>query len=92
MEFLNTALVVLISLAAVGLAGYVLVFTIVMIAKFARSDSPSPSTTLPEDRSMNEGDFHSGPQGYSPNTAYPDTYYGSGGYGSGGQDEGDFNR
>jgi hypothetical protein len=37
--------------------------------------------------SMNEGDFHSGPEGYSPNTAYPDTFYGSGGH-----DEGDFNR
>lgn len=36
---------------------------------------------------MNEGDFHSGPEGYSPNTAYPDTFYGSGGH-----DEGDFNR
>jgi len=27
---------------------------------------------------MNEGDFHSGPGGYSPNTAYPNTFYGSG--------------
>jgi hypothetical protein len=27
---------------------------------------------------MNEGDFHSGPDGYSPNTAYPETQYGSG--------------
>lgn len=26
---------------------------------------------------MNEGDFHSGPEGYSPNTAYPETQYGS---------------
>jgi hypothetical protein len=25
---------------------------------------------------MNEGDFHSGPEGYEPNTAYPETYYG----------------
>ena len=25
---------------------------------------------------MNEGDFHSGPDGYEPNTAYPDTHYG----------------
>lgn len=29
---------------------------------------------------MNEGDYHSGPEGYEPNTAYPDTFYGSGGY------------
>jgi hypothetical protein len=43
---------------------------------------------------MNQGDFHSGPEGYSPNTAYPDTFYGSGGSSSdmGGHDEGDFNR
>lgn len=27
---------------------------------------------------MDEGDVHSGPHGYSPNTAYPDTQYGSG--------------
>jgi predicted amidophosphoribosyltransferase len=26
---------------------------------------------------MNEGDMHSGPYGYSPNTAYPETQYGS---------------
>jgi hypothetical protein len=26
---------------------------------------------------MNEGDVHSGPHGYSPNTAYPETQYGS---------------
>jgi hypothetical protein len=26
---------------------------------------------------MNEGDFHSGPHGYSPNTAYSETQYGS---------------
>lgn len=26
---------------------------------------------------MDEGDFHSGPNGYSPNTAYPETQYGS---------------
>lgn len=27
---------------------------------------------------MNEGDFHSGPAGYSPNTPYVETQYGSG--------------
>jgi hypothetical protein len=26
---------------------------------------------------MNEGDYHSGPHGYSPNTAYPKTEYGN---------------
>jgi hypothetical protein len=27
---------------------------------------------------MNQGDYHSGPEGYSANTAYPETQYGSG--------------
>ena len=35
----------------------------------------------PKNGGMNEGDFHSGPEGYSPNTGYPDTFYGSGGFG-----------
>jgi len=26
---------------------------------------------------MDSGDYHSGPEGYSPNTAYPETQYGS---------------
>ncbi len=26
---------------------------------------------------MDEGDYHSGPEGYSPNTAYQDSYYGT---------------
>jgi hypothetical protein len=33
---------------------------------------------VPIDPYMDEGDFHSGPNGYSPNTAYPETQYGSG--------------
>jgi hypothetical protein len=47
---------------------------------------------------MNQGDFHSGPQGYSPGTSYPETFYGSAGSsnqedtGSTSHNEGDFNR
>ena len=26
---------------------------------------------------MDQGDYHSGPEAYSPNTAYPETQYGS---------------
>ena len=26
---------------------------------------------------MDQGDYHSGPEGYTPNTAYPETQYGS---------------
>jgi len=51
---------------------------------------PVDETT--ESEGMSEGDFHSGPDGYSPNTSYPDTFYGSGGEREGGHDEGDFNR
>jgi hypothetical protein len=36
-----------------------------------RRPQSSPDTT------MNEGDYHSGPHGYSPNTEYPETQYGS---------------
>lgn len=38
---------------------------------------------------MNEGDFRSGPNGYSPNTSYPDSFYGSGQSSDDGQNEGD---
>jgi hypothetical protein len=43
----------------------------------AQNTAPNtPPTPL-----MNQGDYHSGPEGYSPNTAYPDTFYGSGDFG-----------
>lgn len=34
------------------------------------------SSTPAKPQGMNEGDYHSGPHGYSPNTAYPDSEYG----------------
>jgi hypothetical protein len=38
----------------------------------------APSSRQPGvDQSMNEGDMHSGPYGYSPNTEYQETQYGS---------------
>lgn len=52
-----------------------------------------PPAHPPKAPEMDQGDFHSGPEGYSPNTAYPDTFYGSGGNQDfDGHDEGDFNR
>jgi hypothetical protein len=41
--------------------------------------APAAPLSKPQhfDGGMNEGDFHSGPHGYSPNTAYPETQYGS---------------
>jgi hypothetical protein len=41
----------------------------------ARSSGSRSGSAVPV---MDQGDYHSGPEGYSPNTAYPDTYYGSG--------------
>jgi hypothetical protein len=43
---------------------------------------------------MDEGDFRSGPEGYSPSTSYPESFYGSRGQSSDNDDhdEGDFNR
>lgn len=39
---------------------------------------PTPTTVSTVVSEMDEGDYHSGPEGYSPNTAYPETQYGSG--------------
>jgi hypothetical protein len=41
-----------------------------------RMPRPLPPQDKP-DPYMDEGDYHSGPHGYSPNTAYPETQYGS---------------
>ena len=39
--------------------------------------APAQTSQRPVDSKMDEGDFHSGPHGYSPNTAYTETQYGS---------------
>lgn len=36
-----------------------------------------PKTNTFQPDQMDQGDYHSGPYGYSPNTAYPETQYGS---------------
>jgi len=43
------------------------------VAPTGNQASEKPSS----ESGMNEGDFRSGPAGYSPNTAYPETQYGS---------------
>jgi hypothetical protein len=50
---------------------------------------PPVDTNSSSGSGMNEGDFRSGPEGYSPNTAYPDAFYNSGESNDEGQDEGD---
>jgi hypothetical protein len=39
--------------------------------------TPPQVAQRPVNSPMDEGDIHSGPHGYSPNTAYPETQYGS---------------
>ena len=43
----------------------------------AQAVTPPASPSKPVNSTMNEGDVHSGPHGYSPNTAYTETQYGS---------------
>lgn len=39
--------------------------------------APEVTTMTPAPQAVNEGDVHSGPNGYSPNTEYIETQYGS---------------
>jgi hypothetical protein len=48
----------------------------VLCISYVRQPGPSQPTPT-ANPGMNDGDFHSGPHGYSPNTAYPETQYGS---------------
>jgi hypothetical protein len=67
----------IVSLVALAIAAFVLVAVLGLISIFLGAGN---STSRPAASSqMNEGDFHSGPEGYTPNNAYPDTYYGSAG-------------
>lgn len=43
-------------------------------SRATRQGGPDANGDHPD--GMNEGDFHSGPGGYEPGTAYPDTHYG----------------
>ena len=45
---------------------------------FGTGYAVNPKSTIePATSEMNEGDIHSGPHGYSPNTPYQETQYGS---------------
>lgn len=50
----------------------------ILVAVFAIAAGPVGDGKDDDEDHMSEGDFHSGPDGYSPNTAYPETQYGSG--------------
>jgi len=42
-----------------------------------RPERPVSWQDLGTNTPMDQGDYHSGPEGYTPNTAYPETQYGS---------------
>ncbi len=42
------------------------------LRRLKEASASAPSTNS----KMDQGDYHSGPLGYSPNTAYPETQYG----------------
>ena len=44
---------------------------------FGATEHKRAPSTKPVNTAMDEGDYHSGPAGYSPNTPYPETQYGS---------------
>ena len=52
-------------------------FLIRLFGNPTRSIADTIQTRKPQPSPMNEGDVHSGPHGYSANTAYTETQYGS---------------
>lgn len=80
MEFLSGFLL----FAGIGAAVWGVIYFFIAIVR-AVSTTPSPGTnseTLSNDGDnidgMNNGDYYSGPHGYSAMTGYPETQYGSG--------------
>ena len=64
----------IVSLVALAIAAFVLVAVLGLISIFSGTGFRPSRPATPAD--LNEGDFHSGPEGYTPNTAYPETFYG----------------
>jgi len=96
MDVLVSFLGIVVMLAIAAGVIFLGVFAVMFFSALSKATPASPAANKTLDDQMDEGDFHSGPEGYSPNTAYPDTFYGSRGSNDeddwGGHDEGDFNR
>lgn len=67
----------IVSFVALAIAVFVLAAVLGLISIFSTAGSRPSRPANPAE--MNEGDFHSGPEGYTTNTAYPETFYGSAG-------------
>jgi hypothetical protein len=62
------------------------------IKKFFAFDPTVYKPPVGSEPEMNQGDMHSGPEGYSPNTSYTDTFYGSERESNSGHDEDETNQ
>lgn len=80
MEILG-AIMMLVLLAGLGFIIYGFFAFIRALGQSVGSANPATqprnADAADEIDGMNEGDIHSGPYGYSPNTPYPQTQYGS---------------
>lgn len=90
MDIIVSLLGALVSLVLVSGVVFLVYLAIYYYQSLANQAPVNPNPEAKTD-GMNEGDFHSGPEGYSPGTAYPETFYGSSGE-IDDHDEGDFNR
>lgn len=70
-------ILVLVGLVAVVVGAFSFLWALVTGPRHPVSTQAVRQDAADEIDGMNEGDIHSGPYGYSPNTAYPQTQYGS---------------
>jgi hypothetical protein len=65
-------------LLIIGFLAAALVVVLLFVAIFfLPPGAPATPRATSDPEQMDEGDMHSGPYGYSPNTAYSETQYGS---------------
>jgi len=69
---------ILMFVVIIGFLAAALAVVLFFVAVFSSPPGvPAPPRTTSTPAQMNEGDMHSGPEGYSANTAYSETQYGS---------------
>jgi hypothetical protein len=69
---------ILMFVVIIGFLAAALAVVLFFVAVFSSPPGvATPPRTNSTSEQMDEGDMHSGPEGYSANTAYPETQYGS---------------
>jgi hypothetical protein len=69
--------IVLVLLSMIALGALAMIVILIFLFFAGGVQQPASHGVRQELGGMDEGDYHSGPYGYSPNTAYPETQYGS---------------